>query len=125
MALTAASAGIPSGSLAQQDDPPTAATATKGAKPRGRLPVYYVRVVTQEQREKIYSLQAKFQTDIDRLLIELKKIERQRDLEVRGVLKPEQQEKVDEWVAEAKAKREQRRKANSTSQKATQPAPQR
>lgn len=98
---------------AEQDDGKTEA-APKRAKPRGRLPVYYSRVVSQEQREEIYALQAKYQTQIAKLLLEVEKLEMQRDKEVREVLTDEQREKVDALVAEAKAKREARRKSSGS-----------
>ncbi|HIF35031.1 MAG TPA: hypothetical protein EYG57_09050 [Planctomycetes bacterium] len=123
LAVASAATALPTNTFAQQEDPPPAVTLTKRAKPRGRLPVYYARVVTQEQRNKIYVLQAKFQIDLDKLLAELKKVEKQRDTEIRGVLNPDQQEKVDAWVAEAKAKREKRRKTSSP-EKITRPTPQ-
>ena len=106
---------------AQQEDPKpakaggeqTKAAPAKRAKPRGRLPVYYSRVVSQDQREQIYGLQAKFQEEIDKLLLQVRKIEEQRDADVRDVLSTDQQKKVDAFVAEAKAKREARRKSTA------------
>lgn len=88
--------------------------AAKRAKPRGRLPVYYSRVVSQDQREQIYGLQAKFQAEIDKLLAQLKQLEEQRDADVRKVLTDDQREKVDALVAEAKARREARRKETAS-----------
>ena len=110
---------------AQQEDPKpakagegtageqTKAAPAKRAKPRGRLPVYYSRVVSQDQREQIYGLQAKFQEEIDKLLLQVRKIEEQRDADVRDVLSTDQQKKVAAFVAEAKAKREARRKSTA------------
>ena len=49
--------------------PPPAAAAENGAakKPRGRLPAYYGKVVTDKQREQIYEIQAKFNEQIAKL----------------------------------------------------------
>ena len=117
--------GNPSQLLAQQEKPDSAAAdetkageqpdeaKPKRAKPRGRLPVYYTRVVSQEQRDQIYALQAKFQAEIDKLLSQLKLMEQQRDADIRKVLSPEQQKRVDALVAEAKLKREERRKPSA------------
>jgi hypothetical protein len=125
MAITTTAFATPHQLLAQQDGvtAPKAAgdeEAVKArAKPRGRLPVYYSRVISQDQRETIYGLQAKFQAEIDKLMEQLRKLEADRDLEVRKVLSEEQKQRVDAFVAEAKAKRESRQKKTSTDTAAT------
>ena len=37
------------------------------AKPRGRLPAYYAKVVTPQQKEQVYSIQAQYEPKIDAL----------------------------------------------------------
>jgi hypothetical protein len=63
---------------------------TKKSPPRGRLPAHYKDLVSPEQREEIYSIQAKFNTKIDELEAEIEKLKKQRDAQVERVLTPQQ-----------------------------------
>ena len=74
-------------------------------RPRGRLPTYFARVVTAQQRETIYDLQMKYQEQLDVLLEQVQKLEQQRDMEVFDVLSPEQQQQVTAWTEEARQRR--------------------
>ena len=78
------------------------------AKPRGRLPNYYAKMVDKKQREQIYAIQAQHADAIAKLQAELAKLIAQRDAEVRAVLTPEQQQQVDKLQSEAMAKRKSR-----------------
>lgn len=96
-----------------QDDakPAVKAEAKKERKkPRGRLPNYYSKVVTAEQRDTIYKLQGEFNGKIADLQTQIAELTKQRDEEVRNVLTPEQQKQVDELAAAAKKAAEERRK---------------
>ena len=81
---------------------------TKRAKPRGRLPAYYGRVVDQKQREKIYAVQKSYAAEIAKLRTQLKDLLAKRNAEVEAVLTAEQRAKVAKLVAAAKAKREKK-----------------
>ena len=74
-------------------------------KVRGRLPAYYSRVVSQEQREEIYAIQARFAAEMQKLKEQLEAMEQARDKEVSGVLTADQKKQVDAMVAAARAKR--------------------
>ena len=90
------------------------------SKPRGRLPAYYNAVVSPDQRERIYGIQAQYAEQIDKLLERLKMLTAERHAAVKGVLTPQQQAKVAQLRAEAKAKRAAARKkkaAGSSQQK--------
>jgi hypothetical protein len=76
------------------------------SKPRGRLPLYFSRVVTPEQRDKIYSIQAGYDKQIEDLLAQLRQLEEQRDKEVFEVLTPDQQKQVTALLDEARKRRE-------------------
>ena len=92
-----------------QDDAPAARKTDEPkakSKSRGRLPMYYSRVVNTEQRDKIYEIQAKFDKQIAELLDEIKSLQKQRDDEVHGVLTKDQQEEVAQMVAEAQKQRQ-------------------
>jgi hypothetical protein len=62
-------------------------------------------VVTEDQRQKIYAIQAKFQTKIDVLAEEIKKLQKERDTEIEGTLSAEQKEKLAKVKAEAEKKK--------------------
>jgi hypothetical protein len=84
-------------------------------RPLRRLPTYFARVVTAQQREKIYELQAQYQEQLDELLEQVRQIEQQRDKEVFDVLTPEQQEQVKAWTEEARQRRAASRSGASPS----------
>ena len=72
---------------AQNQDGPTAAPK-KRAAPRGRLPVYFSRVVDGTQRSKIYDIQAKYRTEIAALEAQIQTLRDKEAQEVDGVLTP-------------------------------------
>ena len=99
MAVLAAAVLLAGGPQAGAQDGKPAAGATQDGQPaprkpekkiRGRLPAYYSRVVSQEQRTEIYSIQARFKEQMAELHKQLAALAAQRDKEVRGVLTPEQ-----------------------------------
>src|SRR5688500_152304 len=104
--LIAVGVAAPLGLLATttlaQEAPAAAETPKKEAKkPRGRLPLYFAKVVTSEQREKIYGIQATYQEQMDALMEQLSALEQKRDAEVQAVLTPEQQKRVADMLEEA------------------------
>lgn len=84
---------------------PKKAEKKERAQPAGRLPAYYKDVVTAEQRDRIYALQAKYREQILALAEQMKKLTAERDAEIEGVLTAEQQAKVKSLRAEASKKR--------------------
>ena len=86
-------------------------TAKKKRKVRGRLPAYYAKVVTSDQRKEIYSIQAKYNLEISKLRQQLMKLVKDRDRDVEEVLSTDQLQKVKAMRAAAKAKRRKRRAA--------------
>jgi Spy/CpxP family protein refolding chaperone len=95
---------------AQQDRPAAREAEDKDAAPRaksrGRLPTFYSRLVTAEQREQIYEIQGRYAEQIDELMSELRAVEAQRDQEIHDVLTPAQQKKIAELMEDAKKRRE-------------------
>ncbi|MCA9174574.1 MAG: hypothetical protein KDB14_08810 [Planctomycetales bacterium] len=100
LTLGIASVGAAQDAGPAADEKPAAAT-----KFRGRLPAYFSRIVSQEQRQKIYEIQARFNEQVEALREQIVDLESTRDKEVREVLTPEQKKQVDELLAAAKAKR--------------------
>ena len=96
--------------------------ATPPAKtPRGRLPAYYAQVVAPEQKDKIYAVQKEYAPRIKELRAQLVALQSERDAKCRALLTPEQQKKVDELIASAKAAREAEQAAAAAA--AATPAP--
>ncbi len=80
-------------------------TVKKRRKPRGRLPAYYSRVVTAKQRDEIYSIQARYNEQIQKLQQQLETLVAQRNADVEKVLSAEQRAEVEQLRARRKAKR--------------------
>lgn len=89
-----------------QDAPPGSSEEAKPAKtrakPRGRLPNHYAKIVTPKQREQIYAIQSKHAEKIDALRAELKALEQALAAEVESVLTPEQRKQLQAILDAAK-----------------------
>ena len=94
-----------------QEESETEAKARRGSR---RLPLYYARVVSSEQRERIYEIQAEYAEEIEVIENELKKKMSERDLAIEAVLSVEQLDEVKRWISEAKKRRAQRYEAKKT-----------
>ncbi|MGH7192205.1 MAG: hypothetical protein ACREJM_01585 [Candidatus Saccharimonadales bacterium] len=86
-------------------NPAAGAAAKARAKPRGRLPAYYARVVSGDQRDKIYAIQQSYEPKIAELQAQLKALTDKRDAEMEAVLTADQKTKVQQLAADAKGKR--------------------
>ncbi|MGY8768149.1 MAG: hypothetical protein ACKVH8_06940 [Pirellulales bacterium] len=89
--------------------------AKKRAQARGRLPNFYSKIVTEEQRTKIYGIQKEYAKQLADLQSQLAKLKAERDGEVKAVLSADHLIKVKKLADEAAAKRA----AKSKSAKAT------
>lgn len=118
-------AWCPSGTLQAQQAPAQPKPEAKAeavkerAKPRGRLPAYYARVVTPQQRESIYKIQETYAEKLEALRAQLAELEAKMGEEIKAVLSPEQLKKVDEFAAEAKARTKKPATAGSSETPAT------
>ena len=77
---------------------------------RGRLPSYYGKVVDERQRQHIYAIQRRYFVQIEDLKAQLALVTEKRDAEVALVLSPQQHQEVQRLKAEAKAKRDAKKK---------------
>ncbi|MEX1039157.1 MAG: hypothetical protein WDZ51_00905 [Pirellulaceae bacterium] len=80
------------------------------SEPRGRLPNFYTRVVTPQQREQIYEIQQGFAEEIEALQAKLAAVEANMNQEIEGVLDTDQLQQVKKLQAEAAERRENRRR---------------
>jgi len=86
--------------------PATTPDTTKTKTTKGRLPPYYGKLpVTDEQKGKIYEIEASFAPKIKDLRDQLDALEAQRDEQIKAVLTPDQLDKLKAMTAEAKGKR--------------------
>src|SRR5262249_51854105 len=69
------------------------------------LPPYYGDIVTEQQRQKIYDVQAKYDRQIDSLREQLEALQQKRDGEIEGLLTADQKEKLKKAQEEGSAKR--------------------
>jgi Spy/CpxP family protein refolding chaperone len=106
------------GQEAKKADPKAKAGAKE--KPKGRLPAYYKDVVTDEQRDQIYAIQAKYAKQLDDLQSQLDAVKAKQNDEIEGLLSAEQKEKLAKVKAEADAKKKSAKKGDGD--KAAAPA---
>ncbi len=67
--------------------------------------MYYTRVVTEEQRQKIYAIQRDYYPKISALRKQLEALIAEQNAKIEAVLTPEQKAEVDKIRAEAAARR--------------------
>lgn len=77
-------------------------------KPRGRLPNLYGKLgISEDQRDRIYTIQAEYDVQIDDLLTQLEDLRARRDRTVENVLTDGQKHRLHELRSEARREREQ------------------
>lgn len=114
-------AGLSSKQSSAQDKKPATTEkkeAKERAKPRGRLPNFFSKVVTEEQKEKIYKVQAAHADKIASLSAQMKEELAKQKAEIDAILTPEQLEKVKALVAEDTAQRASKAAAKISEAKA-------
>ncbi len=90
--------------------PPAPCAEAKAGKSKedglkGRLPPYYADLVDEEQRKKIYEVQAQHNPEIKKMKEALDAAVAKRDTAIASVLTPAQKDKLAKLQAEAQAKR--------------------
>jgi len=83
---------------------------------RGRLPAYYRYVVTEDQRQQIYKIQAEYEPRLGQLRAQLEALIAEQDAKVQAVLSPEQLKRVEQLREEARKAREARAAQKTSSQ---------
>jgi hypothetical protein len=92
-----------------QDKAKKANTTEKAEKARkGTLPAYFADVVSEEQRQKIYSIQAKYADQLKELNEQLEAVRKKQNDDIDAVLTAEQKAKIDAARAEAAAKKKKK-----------------
>jgi Spy/CpxP family protein refolding chaperone len=99
------------GQDAKKADPKAKAGAKE--KPKGRLPAYYKDVVTDEQRDQIYAIQAKYSKQLDDLQSQIDAAKAKQNDEIEGLLSAEQKDKLAKVKAEADAKKKTAKKPDA------------
>ncbi len=119
-ATTLVIAAVSLNSIGQEKKADPKAKAGAKDKAKGRLPAYYKDVVSDEQKEKIYAIQAKYEKQIADLQSQLETVRAQQNGEIEALLTPEQKEKVAKERAEADSKKKAGKKGDGD--KAAKPA---
>lgn len=105
-----------SSTVAQDDSKDKAKPAAKAdkkapKKAKGRVPAYFAQVgLSGEQKEKIYSVQADYNSKIGELKKQIAELTSKRDAEVESVLTETQKKQLDDLRAAAKKKAADRKK---------------
>jgi len=96
-----------------------AAKATKKIKGlRGRLPPHYADVVTEEQREKIYTIQEEYRPKIEAARAQLNALVKEEQEKISSLLSEEQKKKIEEAQPSGKAKKAEKKTEEQTTGKA-------
>ncbi len=88
------------------EEKPAAQASNKIKTFRGRLPPYYSLVVTKEQREKIYMIQAEYRPKITALQAQLEALINEEKEKISAVLTEQQKKKIAEARAGAKGRKD-------------------
>lgn len=95
----------------------------KAKKAKGRLPPYFADIVTDEQRDKIYEVQAKYAKERDALEAQLEELRSIESGEIEAVLDAEQKEKLKKAREEAGAKKKKKSDTKAAETKPTETKP--
>ena len=85
--------------------------AKKAAKPEGRLPANYAKIVSDDQRKKIYEIQGKYDKEIAALQKQIADLKAKEHAEVEAVLTPDQKKALQSANDESKKKAAEKKKA--------------
>lgn len=109
---------------AADEKPAAKAADSKGAKEkkapadyRGPLPAYYNKVLSPDEKEKLYKITEKYSAEIKSLAAKIRELEAARDKEIDAALTPEQLARIKELRAEATKARETKKPAESAAPK--------
>lgn len=81
-------------------------TKPAAKKSKGRLPNHFGKLnLSDEQRDKIYKIQASYKSEIDSLKKQLAELNKKKDAEIATVLEPSQKSILDKILAEAASKK--------------------
>ncbi len=88
---------VASGGITAQDSKKEVKKDDPVPKAKGFLPPNYTKLgLTDVQKQDVYTIQAKYNTEIDKLEAKIKELKASRDKEVKAVLTPEQRKRLEE-----------------------------
>ena len=96
----------PQAAFSAEAMPAVKKAVAKRKESRGRLPVHYAPVVTEEQKEKIYKIQEEYKPKIDAARAQMDALVKEQKEKIAAVLTPDQKKKIEEAAAKAKEKGE-------------------
>jgi hypothetical protein len=74
--------------------------AKKEGKAKGILPPFWKDIVSEDQKQKIYEIQAKYKKEIEELRAKLKDLEAKQNKEMFALLSPEQKKSLEDKIKE-------------------------
>jgi hypothetical protein len=95
--LLALGGGLSSQEKAKKDDPKPAA---KDEKAKGYLPPYWKDIVTEQQKQKVYQIQARYKDEIEKLEEKIRELKAKREKELLDVLTPDQKRQLEAKIKE-------------------------
>ncbi|QDU21115.1 hypothetical protein [Urbifossiella limnaea] len=88
---------VAGGGSVAQDAKKDTKKADPAPKAKGFLPQNYGKLgLTDTQKQQVYEVQAKYNTEIDKLDAKIRELKAARDKEVKAVLTPEQKKRLEE-----------------------------
>jgi Spy/CpxP family protein refolding chaperone len=88
---------VASGGITAQDAKKEVKRDDPAPKAKGFLPPNFGKLgLTDVQKQQVYDVQAKYNTEIDKLEAKIRELKAARDKEVKGVLTPEQKKRLEE-----------------------------
>jgi hypothetical protein len=69
-------------------------------KAKGFLPPFWKDIVSEDQKQKVYEIQAKYKKELDELRAKVKEVETKRDKEMLALLSPEQKKSLEDKIKE-------------------------
>lgn len=100
--------GITASRLAAQETKPAEEAPKENARkpPRGRVPNGFGKIgISEQQKEEIYEIQARYRDQVDALLVQLEELKSQEAEEIVNILTDDQKEALKKYRAGAAAKR--------------------
>lgn len=94
------------------------------SKARGRLPAQYGKLnLSGEQRDKIYTVQAKYRPEFQELQKKFQELRKKQDGEIQAVLSDNQKKQLESLLEEAQKARSNRSKKSTTKKKPSDKKP--
>ncbi|MBA2116389.1 hypothetical protein [Bremerella alba] len=104
--------------LSAQEAAPSASSTAPNKEIRGRLPAHWNDIVTEDQKKQIYEIQHGYQAQIQKLEMEIARLDSAMADEVKAVLTDVQLTRLKELITEEELRRKKNEAAKAAAEKA-------